>query len=91
MSSHDREADRGFAAPTEALLNNIGRGCFIKVRDGQSCFWAEVSSVSEDVYTGVIQRALSTPKCQLKSSSTGTAVFRREQIVAMGCDRYCCC
>lgn len=91
MNSHDRESDNNFVAPTEALLNNIGKGCFIKVRDGQNCFWAEVSSVNEGEFTGVVRRALATPTCQSKLSSTGTEVFRRDQIVALGCDRYCWC
>jgi len=88
MSCDDRE---NFVAPTEELLNNLGPGCFVQVRDGQSCFWAEVSSVNEGIFTGVVRDALATPKCQRKPSSTGTEIFRRDQIVALGCDRYCWC
>jgi hypothetical protein len=91
MSCQDRDDDRNFAAPTEPLLNNIGPGCFIKVRDGKNCFWAEISSVNEGVFTGVVRSALATPKCQPKPSNTGIEIFAREQIVALGCDRYCWC
>jgi len=84
-------AEGSFVAPTEELLNNLGPGCFIRVRDGENCFWAEISSVEGGEYTGIIHRELATPKCQAKSATADTETFSREQIVALGCDRYCCC
>lgn len=84
-------ADASFVAPTEKLLNNLGPGCFIRVRDGDNCFWAEISSAEGGQYIGIVHRELATPKCQTKPTTGGTATFSREQIVALGCDRYCCC
>jgi len=92
MSCPDADAaEASFVAPTEKLLNNLGPGCFIRVRDGENCFWAEIASVEGAVFTGYVHRELATPKCQAKPATAGTETFSREQIVALGCDRYCWC
>jgi hypothetical protein len=91
MSCHEQEADSDFVAPTEQLLNNLGPGCYIKVRDGENCFWAEVSSTKEGEFTGVIHNELASPKCQTKIASASEIAFHHDQIVALGCDRYCNC
>ena len=91
MSCPEPGEDAAFVVPTEKLLNNLGPGCFIKVRDGDNCFWAEITAVGDAAFSGVVHRELATPKCQPKPASAGAETFRRDQIVALGCDRYCWC
>jgi hypothetical protein len=78
----------GFVEPTIEKLDNLGPGCFVHVNDNGVCCWAELKSAECDKgYRAVLHPALSGDQRQAGTE----VVVRREQITALGCDRYCVC
>ena len=96
------EEQEGYQQPTAERLAGLGEGCFVQIhRNGQS-EWIEISRTEDDVLIGIVQPALSTPLPMAVGADTNNtgnqppAVaeelrFRKEQITALGCDRYCFC
>ena len=82
----------GFVEPTEEILDNVGPGCFaLKTDSSKSCCWVEVVSMDDTGYECIAHPGLSSGTNE-KNISEGDSVFlKREQIAALGCDRYCFC
>lgn len=68
----------------------IGPGCFVKVVDGNTCYWAEVEGCNTVQATGQVRRELGGKDCP-NAPKTEKATFERGKIVALGCDKYCWC
>jgi len=80
-----------FAVPTQGQLDNIGVGCFVQVSDSNHCFWVEIDGEEDNRLTGVVHKELDTINCEKASSSLSRISFNRDQVVLLGCDRYCYC
>ena len=80
----------GFVEPTEEKLNNLGPGCFVQVENHGSCCWVEIMAVSNTGYEAKAYPALSDgPNTEQLPCSD--MLIQRNQITALGCDRYCFC
>ena len=81
-----------FPEPSEGQLQNIGVGCFVQIDAGdENCYWVEVDGEDDDTLTGVVHTELETIKCEQKNSGQTRVSFNRNQIMFLGCDRYCFC
>lgn len=80
-----------FQVPTQAQLNNLMEGCYVRVQDNRDTYWVEIDEVNSSGLTGVIHTELE----QCNSASTlhdqKRVCFQRDQITHVGCDRYCFC
>jgi hypothetical protein len=93
MDTQELDADaRGFAPVTAESLACLGAGCFVYVRIGDSRNWVEIVRIDSDRLRGVVHRELAqTPGLIVHADYCEIIDFRREQIAALGCDRYCWC
>jgi len=80
-----------FAAPTQGQLDGIGVGCFVQVSDSNRCFWVEIDGEEDNKMTGVVHRELDTINCEKATLSVNRVSFNRDQVVLLGCNRYCYC
>lgn len=91
-----------FEQPTPERLAGLGAGCFVQIHRNEQCEWVEITRTEGDELVGNLHPALSTPLPTIvpsNVSSGDTQVqasnkevrLRKEQITALGCDRYCVC
>ena len=82
----------GYMLPTEEKLNEIGPGCFVQFKDLSSLYcWLEVISLDNTGFNCIARPAL-TPSASNQDISEGDRIFvNRDQITALGCERYCYC
>lgn len=82
----------GFVEPTEEILDALGPGCFtLKTDSSTSCCWVEIVSMDGTDFECIAHPAL-LPGTNDESISEGDLVMlKRQQITALGCDRYCFC
>lgn len=78
-------------AATPDKLDSIGVGCFVRVRQDGGCYWAEITGIRENGYTGTIHRELASDACKPPARVGDEVSFRREEINLVGCDNYCWC
>lgn len=76
---------------TEEELENLGPGCYVQVKDGENCYWAEVQSVEGDIFLGTVHCELGGSTCKTNLENQSVNRFHRKQIVNLGCDNYCWC
>ena len=81
----------GFAPATEENLSHLEAGCFVLVQRDDVYCWAEVVSVDGKTISGRLHNELSTTTCLEEHHRLDITQFHRDQIRAMGCDRYCSC
>ena len=89
----------GFVSPTEEKLNNLGPGCFVQMNDHGSCCWIEIMEISGAGFQAKAHPALSEDNRshgvngkEIDTFAPGAEVIvQREQITALGCDRFCFC
>ena len=81
-----------FTAPTAQRLEGLGAGCYVQIHQGTQCEWVEITDAEGDECVGISHPALSAndKNCPAQHASEDLR-FRKEQIVALGCDRYCFC
>jgi len=72
-------------------LDNLGPGCYVQVKDGESCFWVEITAINNEEFSGVLHCELGESICQPAKVSMGLETFNKKQIVNLGCDNYCWC
>jgi hypothetical protein len=85
-------AEDGFVKLSEENLDEVGPGCFVlKEGPGESCCWVEVLSMNNFDYECVARPALSANHNHGNISEGEQVTVKREQIKALGCDRYCFC
>ena len=81
-----------FTEPTAQRLEDLGAGCFVQIHCGEQCEWMEITDLEGDECIGTSYPSLSANDANDKAPATSEELrFRKEQIVAMGCDRYCFC
>ena len=81
----------GFVEPTEEKLDDLGPGCFVQKKGSNgSCCWVEVISMDDAGIKCIAHPALLSGASDNVSEGDEVLV-KREQITAMGCDRYCFC
>ena len=89
-----------FEQPTAERLAGLGPGCFVQIQGDGRCDWIEITRTENDEFIGTMHPMLSTPLPAVVSSDSTSTVkqtikkevrLRKEQITALGCDRYCVC
>lgn len=81
----------GFAPATAENLSHLAPGCFVLIlTDGVYC-WSEVMSVEDQIIGGRLHNELSSTTCLVHNHTAETVFFHRDQIRALGCERYCWC
>ncbi len=81
-----------FVAPTEAKLEHLMPGCFVRVEAGKTCFWAEIDEKQgEGKFRGSIRHELNTSECGQQALGFKRAEFHTKHIIALGCDVFCSC
>jgi hypothetical protein len=81
----------GFVPATEESLGHLTPGCFVLFRSCDAFCWAEIVSIEGNAIGGRLHSELSSNGCVRLHDGTDTVNFRREQIKALGCERYCWC
>jgi hypothetical protein len=84
--------DYGFVEPTQMLLDDLGPGCFVqKMESSGALYWVEITSIGNFGYECIAHPTLvnNTDVSVVSDGDLGTV--RREQITALGCDRFCFC
>lgn len=79
------------AIPSSDELSNLGSGCYVQVKDGENCFWAEIQSIEGEYFTCIIHCELGGSVCQTSLENLSERLFHKTQIVNLGCDNYCWC
>jgi hypothetical protein len=80
-----------FPAPTEEDLNHLAPGCFVRIGLGDSAYWVEIGKINGVTISGMVHPELSGTLCLIDHDSCEIARFSRDQVTALGCDRYCWC
>ena len=103
MSSYcNDEKEDTFQQPTAERLACLGAGCFVQIQRDDQCQWVEINRTEGDELVGILQPALSTPLVNTVPEKTTSTEDQaqvaaeevrvcKEQITALGCDRYCVC
>ena len=91
MSTHEIEAvEDGFMAATDDNLAHLSEGCFVRVGTGESAYWVELQHIDGERLRGTLHPELSVAPGVPRDASDVVSI-RREQITALGCNRYCSC
>ena len=77
--------------PSEEELDNLGPGCYVQVKTGDDCFWAEITEVNNGTFTGSIHCELGSSSCKSDTKILGSTTFTKDQVINLGCDNYCWC
>jgi len=82
----------GFVQPTQQKLDDLGPGCFVqKMGSNGSCCWVEITSMGSTEYDCIAHPALLSDTGRDAVSEGDHLKVKRDQITALGCDRYCSC
>lgn len=83
----------GFAEATEDRLDHLGPGCFVqKMEVCGTCCWVElVTDEDEGTYKAIAHPALSDGNAQVMFKEGEHVQVTKDQITALGCDRFCFC
>jgi hypothetical protein len=76
---------------TEEDLGHLAPGCFVQVGLGDAAYWVEIGLIEGSTISGMVHPELSSELCLVDHDSCEIARFNRDQITALGCDRYCWC
>ncbi|OGI38453.1 MAG: hypothetical protein A2140_09415 [Candidatus Muproteobacteria bacterium RBG_16_62_13] len=76
---------------TAEELGHVAPGCFVQFgANGMRC-WMEISRIEGDTISGRLHPELSNPICLIEYYNADIISIHRDQITALGCDRYCWC
>jgi len=78
-----------FTVPTAGLIENLGPGCFVQIRDNDNLLWVEIDAVYDSEFKGRLHPKLNQGYCPFEEENE--VLFCKEQITLLGCDRYCFC
>lgn len=76
---------------TDEDLAHLVPGCFVQVGSGEEAYWVEIGQIDGAMISGMVHPELSSFLCLVDHDSCEIARFNRNQITALGCDRYCWC
>jgi len=85
------EVNVAFPALTAEELGHLAPGCFVQVGLGESSYWVEIGQIDGATISGMVHPELTSTLCLIDHDSCEVARFSRDQITALGCDRYCWC
>lgn len=72
-------------------LGHVAPGCFVQFgTNGMRC-WIEICQIEGQTVSGKFHPELSNPICLIEHYNADIVSIRRDQITALGCDRYCWC
>ena len=81
-----------FTEPTPQRLEGLGPGCYVQIHQGEQCEWVELTDAKGDECVGISHPALSASDTDGQTRTASKDLrFRKDQIIALGCDRYCFC
>ncbi len=80
-----------YAEPKDTQLGQVGPGCFVQLSSEAGCYWVEIDGEDGDVLSGVVHIELPTMGCRVPVDPPKRVSFKRNQVVYLGCDRYCVC
>lgn len=75
---------------TKSELDNLGPGCYVKIKSAQGCCWAEIAEVQGKECVARVHNELSDEQDGLCKDNP-LIHFDKAQIVDLGCDNYCWC
>jgi len=78
-------------ALTEEEYGHLAPGCFVQVGSGEASYWVEIGQIEGVTISGMVHPELSASLCLIEHGPCEVARFSRDQITALGCDRYCWC
>ena len=81
----------GFVPATEEGLKHVVPGCFVLVQVAEGYCWAEIMAITGETVLGRRHGELSNYVCPIECDTDKAIFFRRDQIKALGCERYCWC
>ena len=85
-------AGDGFVQPTQLLLDDLGPGCFVQKKESNGDpYWVEITSINEGSYECIAHPSLIKDTDQEAVSEGDLDTVNRDQITAMGCERFCFC
>jgi len=90
-ASEAGESSGSFPAVTGEDLGHLVPGCFVQVGLGDASYWVESGLSEGNTISGMVHPELSGTLCIIDHDSCEIARFSRDQITALGCDRYCWC
>jgi len=85
------EEHKESTALTEEELSHLAPGCFVQVGFGDTSYWVEIGQIEGATISGMLHPELSSSLCLIDHNSCEIARFSRDQITALGCNRYCWC
>ena len=85
------EGNEELPTVTEEGLIHLAPGCFVQVGLGEASYWVEIGRIEGVTISGMVHPELSGSLCLIDHDSCEIACFSRDQITALGCDRYCWC
>jgi len=91
MTNNTNNAECTSCAPDAQELENLGPGCYVQVKDGESCYWVEITEMAGDDFSGVLHCELGGSDCVPTAKTKSIGQFTKNQIVNLGCDNYCWC
>lgn len=81
----------GFAPATAETLRHLMPGCFVLALIDDAYCWAEVESVEGEKIGARLHNELMQSTCLVRHHTPQSVFFHRDQIKALGCERYCWC
>lgn len=72
-------------------LDSLGPGCYVQIKDDDSCFWVEITAVDGEEFSGILHCELGGSVCQPSKANVAVSKFNKSQIINLGCDNYCWC
>ena len=92
MGITSNSVDDGFVKPTDMLLDDLGAGCFVqKLEPDGSRYWVEITSKDDAGYRCIAHPELMMDHDAGVVSEGDICTVERDQITALGCDRFCIC
>ena len=92
MGNTSNSIDDSFVKPTKMLLDELGAGCFVqKIESDGSRYWVEITSKGATGYECIAHPELIDGGDAGVVSEGERCTVERDQITALGCDRFCIC
>jgi hypothetical protein len=81
----------GFVPATEEALSHVMPGCFVLALIDDAYCWVEIEAIEGHRVGARLHNELPQSACLIRHHAPQSVVFHRDQIKALGCERYCWC